>query len=454
MYLTDIYINAPDNYRVSRIGGGLSETQLHEITVVLIVFVILLMFFLHIRFTLPLLLSFSVLMPYGQVLMIGPAHLHVSRIMLVIAWVRVIGSGKVRLSKFKLNSIDYVLVLWAVSYSAAYVVLYQDSAALINRLGFLFNTFSVYFLVRLTYQGTEDLNRAIYALGVVCMVSAIFMINEQISGRNVFSVFGGVPEQALIRGDRIRSQGPFAHALLAGTCGAMLLPLFVGLRQSGASKVLATLSMLAATVMVITSASSTPILVYVVSLCCLCCWPFRRWMRPFRWTLMGVLIVLHLIMKAPVWSLIGRLDLTGSSSGYHRYRLIDLTINNFGDWWLCGMRDTSIWGWDMGDTANQFVEVAVTGGVFTLILFVALIGYAFQSIGRVRNASEHDPAVARQFWAMGVCLLANVVGFFGITYFDQTMIVWLLILALIASVSAADRRGQVGGLLKSKRVLL
>ena len=41
--------------------------------------------------------------------------------------------------------------------------------------------------------------------------------------------------------------------------------------------------------------------------------------------------MLHLVMNGPVWSLIARVDLTGSSSSYHRYYLLDNCIRHFSD---------------------------------------------------------------------------------------------------------------------------
>ena len=431
------------NFEVSRFAGGAAETQILPFTLCVLLISSLLILFLPRRYVIVPLIFATVLIPLGQVVVVGPIHLQVSRILLLVGWARLIGSrmlGRTMIHDFKINSIDRVFVLWAISNAVAFVALYQDSGALINRMGFLYNSLGTYFLMRFLFQDQIDIDWAIWALGVICVIVAVFMVNEQLWGRNVFSVFGGVPEMAVVRADRIRSQGPFAHALLAGTVGAMLLPLFVGFRQKGHFKGTATLAIIAATVMMVTSASSTPLLVYAGGIAGLCFWPFRKWMRQFRWGLAALLIGLHFIMKAPVWSLIGRLDITGSSSAYHRYKLVDLTIKNVGDWWICGTPDTAIWGWDMGDTVNQFVEAAVTGGILTLLLFIALIVCAFQKIGVARKSWENHPSIERQLWALGVCLFSNVVAFFGIAYFDQTMIVWFVILALISSVKVAEVR--------------
>ena len=86
------------------------------------------------------------------------------------------------------------------------------------------------------------------------------MILEHVTGRNVFSIFGGVPEFALIRDGKIRAQAVFAHPIVAGTVGANLLALFIGLWwQRGKSKMLAGAGVVSALVMTIASSSATPV---------------------------------------------------------------------------------------------------------------------------------------------------------------------------------------------------
>jgi hypothetical protein len=38
-------------------------------------------------------------------------------------------------------------------------------------------------------------------------------------------------------------------------------------------------------------------------------------------------------------------------------------------------------------------------------------------------------------WAIGAALFANAVAFFGISYFDQTIVVWYALLAMISTVT-------------------
>jgi hypothetical protein len=43
---------------------------------------------------------------------------------------------------------------------------------------------------------------------------------------------------------------------------------------------------------------------------------------------------------------------------------------------------------------------------------------------------------------LGASLFANVVAFFGISYFDQTIVAWYALLAMIYAATISVRRGQ------------
>ena len=91
-------------------------------------------------------------------------------------------------------------------------------------------------------------------------------------------------------------------------------------------------------------------------------------------------------MKAPVWMIIGHIDLTGGSWADHRAYLIDLFIRHIGNWWLLGTNANLNWGWDMWDTANQYVEEGYGGGLAAFICFLGLIAMTLADWGGHGNA--------------------------------------------------------------------
>jgi O-antigen ligase len=142
-------------------------------------------------------------------------------------------------------------------------------------------------------------------------------------------------------------------------------------------------------------------------------------------------------MNGPVWALIQRIDVTGSSSSYHRYELVNQCIRHFGDWFMVGTKSYGDWGFDMWDLSNQYVAVAETAGLIPLIAFLTIIVLGFKYLGKARKAAEGDKSQELFLWAMAAAVFANVVAYFGTSYWDQTMVAWYSLLATIPVAAAA-----------------
>jgi hypothetical protein len=143
------------------------------------------------------------------------------------------------------------------------------------------------------------------------------------------------------------------------------------------------------------------------------------------------------VMHGPVWSLIEKIDVTGSSSSYHRYELVNQCIRHFTDWFLVGTFAYPNWGFDMWDLSNQYVAIAETAGLIPLIAFLSIIVLGFKYVGKARKAAEGDKSQERFLWAIGAAMFANVVSYFGTSYWDQTMVAWYSLLAVIPIAASA-----------------
>ena len=425
-----------------RFGGGVSETVLNPVVLAAILVAgLLLCFWPRRRAIVPFLLA-SILIPMDQVLLIGSLHFPMLRLLVLFGFVRMLKdrlSSRTRILTGGINKIDIAVILLAVFIAVNAILLFQESAAVVNQFGILYTVFGVYFLLRFLIRDEDDAVRAIQTLAWVAAVIAVIMMYEFTTGHNPYALLGGarISQYAslAVRENRFRAQGPFAHSILAGTFGAILVPLFIALWWKGRQyRKIAVIGVISATVMTVTCNSSTPILAYAAGVLALCLWPARKWMRAIRWGVVLLLIALHIVMKGPVWSLIEKIDISGGSSSYHRYMLVDQCIRHFGDWWLLGVKDTSVWGWDMWDTANQYVSTADYSGLLPFALFVAVLVYGFKYVGRARRSAGTDKRRALFVWAIGSALFANVVAFFGISYFDQTMVAWYALLATISAV--------------------
>ncbi len=434
-----------------KFGGGVSTTVLHPAVLIVILIAGILILFRARSEALAAFLAASILVPTDQVLLIGPAHFPMLRVLVLFGFLRMLKDrilSQRRIFSNGLNRIDIASILLAIFIALDGMLLFQASGEVINELGKLYTTFGIYFLLRHLIRSEEDVMHAIRTLACIAAIVALIMSYEHATGHNPYALLGGakVSQYAslAVRDDRYRAQGPFANSILAGTFGAVVVPLFVGLWWKGKKyRLISGLGIVSATVITVACNSSTPVLAFAAGLLALGLWRLRKWLRVMRWGLVATVVGLHLVMKAPVWHLISRIDVTGGSSSWHRYMLIDECIRHFGDWWLIGVKDTSAWGWDMWDTANQYVGICDNSGLLPFVLFIAVLVYGFKYLGKARRAMERcvekEKKNALFIWALGSALFANLIAFLGISYFDQMIVAWYTLLAMISAAAATLR---------------
>jgi hypothetical protein len=415
--------------------GAPGQTDVYAGALLVLLLAVLLLWVLPRRYCFIPLLVAAIFIPSVQVVIVSGLHLTLTRILIGSAWLRLLwmrfGSGGPSMPRWQ--TLDSLMLAFYAAGAITFPILWGDSGALVNRLGLMYNAFGIYFFMRYVLRDAHDLDRLAKTFAWLLVIVAVFMAAEQLTGRNAFSVFGGVYDFTQIRDGRLRSQGPFAHPLTAGAVGATLFPLMLGLWWQGRkNRISALLGASAALVIVVSSMASTSFLALAAGIFALGMWPLRRYLSWFRWGTVATLVALHMVMKAPVWALIARIDLTGSSSGYHRYLLVDQFIRRFGEWWMLGTRHTAQWGFDMWDTANYYVTAGTEGGLIGLALFLAILWVSFRGLGRARRAFAAEPEHARRLWVLGAMLFAHAVAFFGIGYFDQSSLLWYAELAMIA----------------------
>lgn len=421
-------------------GGGVATSSIHPLVLTAAILAAILMLVLPRKFVIVPFLLVVFLSPWSQQIYVAGVHLFVLRALILVGLLRTLFiKPSSQQSRFAggFNSVDTAFLLWAIFRSIAFIILFRgDSGAIINQGGFLWDLIGGYVLLRMLIQNEEDITRVVKVFAFITLVFGFSMLNEKLRSQNIFGYLGSVPIVPDIREGSIRAQGPLAHPILAGVFGVTLVPLFWWLWQSGKAKVSAVLGFIGSTLMMITCASSTPLFSYLAAFAGLVFWPLRRKMRLFRWALALGLVSLHLVMKAPVWMLISRVDLIVGNSGYHRAMLIDQCIRHFSDWWLIGTSASGTWGWDMWDLSNQFVAEAETGGLLTFVCFVLVISFSFGRIGKARRLVEGDPKQEWFMWFLGITLFTHVVSFFGISYFDNTKIMWCAFLSIVAAATA------------------
>jgi hypothetical protein len=380
----------------------------------------------------------GLIIPLGQALTIAGAHFQMVRFLAFFGLLRIFKDrGNKDSTDRKWHPIDHAFFWLAIISFLATNLQFRNSGAFIYATGGIYTILASYFVARHLIQDEQDVICVAKSLVAVGVIASAVMVVEQIAHINIFGIFGGVPLYPAIREDRYRSQAMFAHSIIAGCYGATLFPLGIWLWAKGNPlKTYAIVSILCSLVMVVTSASSTPIMAINGAFLAFMFWPLRKQMRWVRRGFVLMLVILHMIMKAPVWQLIARVDVVGGNSADHRYQLVNQTIIHFSQWWMYGTVDNGDWGWDMWDTANAFVGTSIGSGLFGLICFIALFSRSFRAIGIARAGVDGDKKKEFEFWALGAIIFCQLMVFVGISYFDQTVLVWYVFLCFVMVLTA------------------
>lgn len=378
-------------------------------------------------------------MTLGQGIEIASINLHICRLMLLTGILRVAIKGE-RLPG-GLNFIDKIIFVWAGWAILASLFHDQERYGVVYACGAVFNLGLTYFLVRIWCNDISEISGFVYALAWLLVPLALEMILEKATGRNLFSVFGGVSEFVQSREGKLRAQGPFLHAILAGTVGAASIPLFIGLYYTR-FRTVAIIGIAAGLIMTFASASSGPVMTLLAGLGATMLWRFRKHLSTARKA--GVILYLFLVvvMSRPPYYLIGEIDLAGGSTGWHRANLIEMTFKHLSEWWLFGTDVTRHWMPQQGigadpqhtDITNYYIGMGVFAGLPAMLAIIGVFWIAFRWVGKVLDTIlTHEPDNAFMIWCFGASLFAHAVTGVSVSYFDQSVLFLWTTVAIISS---------------------
>ena len=422
-------------------AGYYGQTLLHPFALTAVLVLGLAVLVLSRRFALVPLLIAATTIPMAQRMVIAGADFTLLRLLLIAYVLRIVFRGEWR--EFRWNPLDTAIVLWVVSGTLIMTIHFGTADAFINRLGWAYDILLTYFCGRcLLRQWSDLISLARSSVMLSIPIAAVFLV-EWTTQYNLFSVFGGVPEVTRVTEGRLRCQGPFAHPILAGAFWAALLPLIWTLWNEGrGGRGLTYLGTAAVLAIVFASSSSTSIASVGAAFVGVALFAFRRDRKAIWIGVILIAAILHfVIMKQPIWHLMGRLDILGGSTGWHRFKIFDVFVNHFSEWWLTGHSNPTAWHWFMRDITNQYILEGLRGGLLTLFAFLMVLARAFGNIGKSlaieEKSGEHpDRVLEWKIWLAGVAILVHAVTFFGVSYFAQMIIVFYLQLAIAGAIGA------------------
>lgn len=391
------------------------------------------------RWVIASLLAGCFYMTVGQGVQIAGINFPMYRMFLLVALFRTIVRGEQLQGGF--NAIDKLILAWALwVFLASLFQPFEEGSGPVYALGMIFNISLVYFLVRIWCQDLDELRTILAMIAILLVPVALEMLQELKTGRNFFSIFGGVSPEVMIREGKLRASGPFKHAILAGSVGAACLPLMIGIWRR--NKIFATIGIGASVLMVLASHSSGPLMSMMFGLMAVGLWRFRLHLIYFQILAVLGYFAFQFYSGRPGYYIISRIDLTGGSTGYHRARLIESAFEHFNEWWLIGTNYTRHWmatGVSFSekhtDITNYYIAFGILGGFLSMALIIIIFGKAFLQIAATIRQPSISGEDAFLVWCLGAGLFAHAATSISVSYFDQSMtFVWLNV-AIISSLS-------------------
>ncbi len=387
---------------------------------------------------LPLLLA-TCYIPFGPEISVGPFHFKAIRILIAIGMLRASVRGEGVLGSA--NRLDIAMFAWSAWLVISALFHEEPAAAVIFRLGLVYDACGIYLLIRSFCRTVDDVVNVAFVTSILLVPLALEMAYETATGSNIFSAFGGVGEVSMVRNGRVRANGPFGHPILTGTIGAVCVPLMIGLR--GFHSRAAGVGLGACVAIVLFSASSGPILSGMAGLVAVYFWRYRYQMRALRWAAVLGYVALDVVMKDPAYFLVARLDLAGGSTSWYRARLIQSAFEHLSEWWLFGTDRTNHWMWvvvqwspNHTDITSHYIQLGVHGGLPLIGLFAWVLTRGFGGIGQaVTTPGPLTEPQRYMLWAVGASLFAHFATMFSVSYFDQSFVFLYLPLAMASAVA-------------------
>jgi len=372
--------------------------------------------------------------PASQRVVLATVDFTFIRLLMMVVWFRIYIRREIR--PIVWNHLDRAMIAWALISILTGTLLGWTLTIFINRSGTAVDTMMIYFFFRMLIRTHRDLVAMALQFLFCSFIVAVFFIIENRTSRNLFAMFGGVPEFTDVRDGRLRCQGAFAHAILAGCFWACMIPIYTVHAFLHRNWLLTCAGTAAALAIIGMCASSTPVMALGFGGLAASSFFIRGSLRWIRWLIIGWLCVLHFVlMKQPVWHLLARVDVVGGSTGWHRYHLVDKFFTYFPEWWQVGTHGTGHWGPGLQDVTNQYVAEGVAGGIFRLAAFALIILFAFAGVSRSMRLPEAGRAYRMASWALGTALFMHCMNFIAVSYFEQIVVEWNMLLAIIGSLT-------------------
>jgi hypothetical protein len=412
---------------------------------------------LLLRPTRGLALYFVVLLAYPTFLVVqlGTLDIGAARIVGGVLLMRCLADSKL-LGRMKWCALDtWVVIAMVVEVGVPLIAWKMPGMKVVeNRGGYVMNTFLAYFVTRLCISDYRDLKTVARWVGPFVAILAVLGIVEAFYGVQPFFALrrfcpwrgggeggAGLDFTTAQTNDRLgyfRAVGPSGHPILFGASFVLFLPLLWALRHERQPwRTWAYALAVLATIGALSSMSSGPWMMATMLWGCLILERWKGLAKPLLWTGLAGIVVVDIISNRTFYHVLASFANPVGGTGWHRARLIDLAVDNFGRWWLLGYGGVDPgWGPQLGmtwtDLTSHYIWAGVHYGIWGVIALVGVLSTVLWMLVKAGRRAK-DPLFISWCWGLGSVFAVLVVAFVALTFFDQSGTFFYGLLGMAAS---------------------
>jgi hypothetical protein len=391
--------------------------------------------------------------PSFLVVSLGAIDLPAARIVVMSLLVRCLMSNHIR-GQFTWMKLDTWVTMAVGVFVGMYIIAVPDMQTVVNRGGFIIDTYFAYFVVRFVITDRNTLLTVLKTVALALVPIALLGVIESVSGWSPFKGlgqycpwFGEGVEKDEIRWGFKRAVGPFSHAILFGCSFVLFLPLVYFLRHQKGSWHRWAYFLSAITIIgALSSMSSGPWNMLAVAVFCLLLEKRKRWSWPILGGFAFLCVIIAIASNRPFYYVIvSYIDILGGA-GYHRALLIDCAIKTFSEWYLCGYCNQDPgWGPNLGgmsitDVTNEYILNGVRYGILGILVLWVLIAVAFSSLFKAYKKFK-SVEMKSLCWSLGSILFSVTVVWMSVSFFGQLIPLYYCFLGMIGATYSVAQSG-------------
>ena len=371
---------------------------------------------------------------------IGPVQMSVPRILAVLLLIQFFARGLNQ--RFRFNKIDLIVILiwvWTVFATIAVGGEFSQASQMIGRG---LDTVLMYFVARLAFMQTSEIERLFRWLAYTALIMCAFGVYEAVTWSSPYSAFTGgnhrIEGYSEIRFGLLRAQVSTQVSIYFGMAMMLLTGFIWSVRGYVRNKRMFRLSLIASALATLSSLSSGPWIAFFALVGVNVYYKFTRWIKPTLVVIFCLAVFLELASNRHFYHLIDYLAIDPHTAWY-RTRLMEIAVSQMSDYWLFGVGSNWPHHWAALldgrahiDVVNNFIVVALYGGLLALVMFITTHVLAIKHTVKAFKAEQSEPRKQLLF-SLAATLIALDLSSLSVGLFGPALLLSSILLGLLVS---------------------